>query len=312
MTKHRMLLKYTLSLCLWLAACAASAQTNRALLVSISRYPQGSGWEPIHASADALLARSLLSACGYADTGIASLTDEQATKRAILAALKKLCTDTRPGDCLYLHFSCHGQQMMDDNGDEEDGLDEALIPYDALFWYMPGEYEGENHLRDDELGDLLLCLRRRAGPEGHVTVVLDACHSGTGNRLPEADDYIRGTGYIFAPDDYVPTEGKHPELSLRLTKAPELAPAIVVSACLAEEINYEYFDPRLSRYSGLLTYAFCQTMLENRQPAISAARLLQLLTNRMQALIAHRPKRKQTPYMECTDLLENVRIGRKQ
>ena len=42
---------------------------------------------------------------------------------------------------------------MDDNGDEEDGLDEALIPYDAQFWYAPGEYEGQNHLRDDELGE---------------------------------------------------------------------------------------------------------------------------------------------------------------
>lgn len=312
MTKHRMLLKYTLTLCLWLAACAASAQTSRALLVSISRYPQGSGWEPIHASADALLARSLLSACGYADADIAQLTDEQATKRHIVGALKNLCAATRPGDCIYLHFSCHGQQMMDDNGDEEDGLDEALIPYDALFWYMPGEYEGENHLRDDELGEQLLALRRKAGPKGHVIVVLDACHSGTGNRLPEADDYIRGTGYIFAPDDYVPTEGKHPELSLRLTKHPELAPAIVVSACLAEETNYEYFDPRLARYSGLLTYAFCQTMLENQRSAISAARLLQLLISRMQALTAHRPKRKQTPYMECTDLMQEVRIGLKQ
>lgn len=55
-------------------------------------------------------------------------------------------------------------------------------------------------------------------------------------------DYIRGTGYIFAPDDYVPTEGKHPELSLRLKQESGLAPTAVFSACLAEETNFEYFD----------------------------------------------------------------------
>lgn len=310
MTRYSLLLTNTLFL--WLMACATSAQTNRALLVSISRYPESSGWEHIHAYNDAILACSLLATCGYAETNIISLADEHATKRSILSALKKLCADTRLGDYLYLHFSCHGQQMMDDNGDEEDGLDEALIPYDALFWYTPGKYEGENHLRDDELGHYLNSLRRKAGAQGHITMVLDACHSGTGNRLPKADDYIRGTSYIFAPDDYIPTEGKHQELSLRLIKSPELAPTLVISACLADEINYEYFDSSRSRYSGLLTYAFCETALEARLSPISVAQLLQRLNSRMQMLTAHRSKRKQTPYIECTDLLEDFSIGRKQ
>ena len=230
MTKYRLLLRYSLFIYLWLNAFTVSAQTNRALLVNISHYPDGNGWENIHADNDARLMHSLLAACGYQETGITTLTDAQATKRGIIRALQNLCNSTQAGDHVHLHFSCHGQQMMDDNGDEEDGLDEALIPYDALFWYEPGEYEGENHLRDDELGEWMRRLRRKAGAEGHVTVVLDACHSGTGNRLPEADDYVRGTGYIFAPDDYVPTAGKHQELSLHLKQEAGLAPTVVFSA----------------------------------------------------------------------------------
>ena len=82
---------------------------------------------------------------------IIQLWNEEATKDAIKQAFNRLCEDTEPGDYVFLHFSCHGQQMMDLNGDEEDGLDEALIPYDALFWYLPEMYEGENHLCDDRM-----------------------------------------------------------------------------------------------------------------------------------------------------------------
>ena len=56
MTRVKLLLRYSLlSLCLWLNICAALAQTNRALIVGISRYPEGSGWENIHASNDTRL-----------------------------------------------------------------------------------------------------------------------------------------------------------------------------------------------------------------------------------------------------------------
>lgn len=313
MTRVKLLLRYSLlSLCLWLNICATLAQTNRALIVGISRYPEGSGWENIHAGNDIRLTHSLLAACGYEETNIATLSDAKATKRNIAHALQSLCNATQTGDYVYLHFSCHGQQMMDDNGDEEDGLDEALIPYDAQFWYAPGEYEGQNHLRDDELGEWIRRLRRKAGERGSVTVVLDACHSGTGNRLPEADDYIRGTGYIFAPDDYVPTEGKHPELSLRLKQESGLAPTAVFSACLAEETSFEYFDAYQSRYYGLLTFAFCKTTLGNKDKPLTVRHFAELLKRKMQILTANKKKRKQTPYLEYTSIQDSFRIGHQQ
>jgi len=34
---------------------------------------------------------------------------------------------------LFFNFSGHGTQVLDDNGDEEDGLDEALCPSDFEF-----------------------------------------------------------------------------------------------------------------------------------------------------------------------------------
>ena len=311
MTTSKLRSRCILFICLWLNILAVSAQTNRALIVNISHYPDGNGWESIHADNDACLTHALLAACGYQETDITTLTDAQASKRGIIHALQNICNATQAGDHVHLHFSCHGQQMMDDNGDEEDGLDEALIPYDARFGYMPGEYEGAHPQRDDELGEWIRSLRRKAGEQGHVTVVLDACHSGTGNRLPEADDYVRGTGYIFAPDDYEPTAGKHQELSLHLKQEAGLAPTVGCSACLADEINFEYFDTLQSRYSGLLTYAFCETARETKNTVLTAGRFTELLKQKMQALTANKKKRKQTPYMECTSPQESFRIALK-
>lgn len=287
-------------LLLFLLLCeTVLAQTNRALIVSIGTYPPDSGWETIHAGNDARLVGAHLSAHHFLKPNIALLSDTSATKAAITEALRRLCRTAEAGDAVYLHFSCHGQQMMDDNGDEEDGLDEALIPYDAGFWYLPGKYEGENHLRDDELGEWIHQIRRKITERGRLTVVLDACHSGTGNRENEPQDYVRGTAAVFAPDGYLPREGRHPELSLKLRPERTLAPTAVFSACLANEINYEYYDRALARYAGLLTVAFLETE-KVAGGKLSVKLFAEELKKRMAALTAHRKGRKQTPYMECS------------
>ena len=99
---------------------------------------------------------------------------------------------------------------------KEDGLDESLVMYDAGYKYIPQQYEGENHLRDDELGIWIHKLRRKAGEKGRITITLDACHSGTANRDETAymktyKEYVRGTTAIFAKEGYVPRPGKHQE-----------------------------------------------------------------------------------------------------
>ena len=86
-------------------------------------------------------------------------------------------------DELYIHFSGHGQQVTDVSGDEPDGLDEALIPYDAAIEYGRNGYKGQNHILDDELGVWLEALRESVGPKGVIVVALDACHSGDAGSL---------------------------------------------------------------------------------------------------------------------------------
>lgn len=292
---------------LFITICVYS-QTNRALIVTISQYPKYSGWEPLHAYNDKKMLQEHLSQNRFDMQNIFFLSESGATKQRIIDAFQKLYTQTSTGDYLYIHFSCHGQQMMDDNGDEEDGLDEAMIPYDATFWYMPGRYEGQNHLRDDELGVWIDKLRRKAGNSGNITVVLDACHSGTGNRKNEQQEYVRGTAAIFAPDDYKPKRGNNLELSLHLKPKSGSSPVTVFSACMSQENNYEYFHRESSTYYGFLTYALLNVDRKTKASGVSVSSFVKLLVQEMKELKPQSDK--QTPYVECTHKNVPFKIGR--
>ena len=298
-------MKYYLLLLLLEVLPALQAQTNRALVVTIGKYPHHSGWERLHSENDSILVNQMLTKHHYLAHDILYLSNEKATKALVSKAFIQLLQDTQAGDYIYLHFSCHGQQMMDDNGDEEDGLDESIVLYNATFWYTPGKYEGENHLRDDELGVWIDKLRRKVGEHGQVITVIDACHSGTGNRDQGNESYIRGTSAIFAPEGYIPQPGKNQRLSLLLTAKKNFSPAVVFSACLPEEVNYEYYDKVQSKYFGRLTFYFCKAVAQTNEEI----KIDDFMSNLKYKLFSSFRGSKQTPYMECTSEDMILKIG---
>jgi hypothetical protein len=89
------------------------------------------------------------------------------TYRNIVAGLRWLYDNAAPGDSLFLHYSGHGTHVADQNGDEEDGEDEALVPLDS---------DAAGLLLDDELQQIL-CEFPLTGVR--LRCVLDCCHSGT-------------------------------------------------------------------------------------------------------------------------------------
>src|SRR5512137_2340049 len=110
--------------------------------------------------------KALTELFGFAAGDITSLLDEQATKKNMQAAIKTLIPGDRKGDTLRLHYSGHGSNVPDKNGDEADHRDEILCPTD-LDWKDP--------LLDDWLRSAFDKL-----PAGvNFTVIMDCCHSGT-------------------------------------------------------------------------------------------------------------------------------------
>ncbi|PBK65042.1 hypothetical protein ARMSODRAFT_892327, partial [Armillaria solidipes] len=57
--------------------------------------------------------------------------DEIPTKNNIIKAMQWLVKGARPDDSLVFHYSGHGGQIRDQNGDEADGYDEVIFPADG-------------------------------------------------------------------------------------------------------------------------------------------------------------------------------------
>ena len=130
---------------LFLSVCVVNA-TKRALVIGIGNYPTESGWAKINGDKDIPLVREILLTNGFSAQNIVELANEEATCDGITKQIENLITKAQTGDVIYLHFSGHGQQVTDLNGDEEEGFDEAWIPIDAQFSFAKGKYEGENHI----------------------------------------------------------------------------------------------------------------------------------------------------------------------
>jgi hypothetical protein len=66
---------------------------------------------------------------GFQEANITVLMDDgkhvRPTRENILAAYKKVVSQSQSGDAVFCHYSGHGGKLKDDDGDEKDGYDEV-------------------------------------------------------------------------------------------------------------------------------------------------------------------------------------------
>ncbi len=233
------------------------AQTRRALVIGLGEQ-QDAAWDKIHGDNDVPYMVEMLKAARYKSENITTLVNKQATKRAIVDALEDLAEQSEQGDIVYVHFSGHGQQMMDVHNDEKDGLDECWIPYDA--YRKPCDKDrGEKHLTDDEVNYYLNVIRDKVGDNGKILVVIDACHSGDATRGGD-DEVVRGVKDVFkAVKSYILSYGKKNDMTHINPNAVENRERwITLSACKSDQVNTEMRKPLV----GKLTYAIYLTVKE--------------------------------------------------
>lgn len=277
--------------------CSISAKSNKlALIVAVANYPAEGGWAAISSDKDIPLIKSTLLKQGFKEDNIEVIIDEEAKYNGLVNALNNLIDKAQEGDVVVFHYSGHGQQIRDNNEDEVDGYDEAIVPYDAHMRFKKDVYTGQFHLRDDEFGGLLTQLREKVGDKGDVLVIIDACHSGTGTR---GFGKSRGTDVKFAEPGYLPElkdgieEGFFEKAGgTRGGSEPaDLAPMVVISGASAEELNYEYTDDEGNSY-GSLSYAISRVF--NKAPKNSTYRGAFDMIKMEMSVIAP----KQTPQIE--------------
>lgn len=135
---------------------------------------------------------------GYKREDMVILTDDQQnpmsipTKANMLRAMHWLVRDARPNDSLFFHYSGHGGQTPDLDGDEDDGYDEVIYPVD---------FRQAGHIVDDEMHRIMV---QPLAPGVRLTCIFDSCHSGSALDLP----YIYSTQGILKEPNLAKEAGK--------------------------------------------------------------------------------------------------------
>ncbi|KAG8694815.1 cytochrome c oxidase subunit 1 [Ceratobasidium sp. 394] len=131
---------------------------RRALLIAIQY--EGQCWSTsgttMHLGGpyeDAQDIRNLLIEQGYDPQDIQLMTDKPGTEQHniptrdnIKMALQRLVAEAKRNDRFFLFFAGHGTQVDDEDGDEEDGKDEGIIPCD---WATSFDYKDDGIIIDD-------------------------------------------------------------------------------------------------------------------------------------------------------------------
>jgi metacaspase-1 len=197
----------------------------------------------------------------YSNNEIRVLTDERATRKNILERLEKMVVDSKPGDSLIFHFSGHGSQIRDREGDElKDHMDELICPWD-MNW-------DDGYITDDMLKTILDQL-----PEGvMMEIILDCCHSGTGTREFDFGTYEGFGSSFFANNRYAPPpidiecRIQGDEDKMKPAKAFRTEKEIILNHVLWAgcKDNQTSADADIEgKYNGAFTYYFCKHIRES-------------------------------------------------
>ncbi|KAG6328631.1 hypothetical protein ID866_10458 [Astraeus odoratus] len=154
------------------------------------------------------------------------------TRRNILDAMRWLVRDAQPHDSLFFHYSGHGGQIPDTNGDETDGLDEVIYPVDY----------------------------KQAG-----IIVDDSCHSGTAlGQLPSIGWHMRMIDYFSTDLPFVyRADGRLGESPVTQRARREMsteADVISFSACRDDQTSADTTQRGVA--VGAMSYAFITSLSE--------------------------------------------------
>jgi len=259
---------------------------NKALLVGINKY-RLPGADLQGCVNDVTNIRDiLLKYYGFLVKEIRVLVDARATKKGIMDRLEWLVKGAKSGDRLLFHFSGHGSQIRDRDGDElKDHLDEILCPHDM-------DWDG-TYIVDDGLEAVFAGL-----PKGvNLEVLLDCCHSGTGTREASAmsafspEQAIRPR-FLKPPFDILCRQMDEDELPVtRVLRASNPTNHVLFAGCRDNQTSADAFIK--GSYNGAFTYYFCKH-LRDAQGDLSRSNLLK----RLRASLKYEGY-EQVPQLEC-------------
>jgi hypothetical protein len=284
---------------------------KRALLVGVNDYPGTQNDLQGCVNDITNIYDILVKYFGFASLDIGMLSDKRAKKKAILDGLQALIDKSEAGDILVFHYSGHGSQVRDVEGDElKDGLDEIICPYDF-------DWDG-TFIKDDDFARMFKVLKKGVMLE----VILDSCHSGTGTRemildrrslkdLPATisnESALWASSHCIRPRFLAPPPdialradeifGK--ELPLRRIGKGESLNHVLWAACKSDQ--YSADADVGGKPGGAFTYFFCKH-IRDVEGRISRSDLVK----RVRASLKHEGF-SQIPQLECPEKSRKVEV----
>ncbi|PBL03479.1 hypothetical protein ARMGADRAFT_18455 [Armillaria gallica] len=240
--------------------------------------------------------RFLIRSFGYKEGDIVMLTDDSRNPRQIptrdniLHAMQWLVAGAQPNDSLFFHYSGHGGQTKDLDGDEADGYDEVIYPVD---------HQRNGHIVDDLMHQIMV----KPLPAGcRLTAIFDhqSCHSGSALDLPyiystegkvkepnmaaeagqglmsAVGSYARGDmgGVFKSAMGLVKTATGSGQKAEKYARATRTSPADVISWSGCKDSQTSADTQEAGNATGAMSYAFMRTLGQNPQQSYQ-----QLLNN---------------------------------
>jgi hypothetical protein len=184
----------------------------------------------------------------YAKENIKKLTDQQATKQAIVQQIKWLLADASAGDSLLFHYSGHGAQVPTRNAHlEKDRLDEIICPYD---------FDGSDAttIRDKEFAALFAIIPK----DVHFVWISDSCHAEHLSR-----DLVGNAAYEMRYRFFhglAPAMSRANNSQIATGLAPNVQPlnGALLSACASHELSADAMIN--NRFNGAFTHYLIQNL----------------------------------------------------
>ena len=182
----------------------------------------------------------LIDAYDYDLANIVTLRDDelrsqyQPTRDNIINNLKQLVSQTPQLQEIWIHYSGHGSQIQDKNGDEKSGMDSFLVPSD---------YEQRGFIIDDELLNIIKNIKCRA------ILAFDSCHSGTICDLPWSFEYKNASGFSIMKNNNV------------VIQNPNI---YMFSGCKDNQTSADAYSNEGQDYMGAFTNALINALRMNR------------------------------------------------
>ena len=202
---------------------------------------------------------------GFQPENILRLKDETATRIGICIALDALVKRAGPDKQLVFAFAGHGSFTNSLGGEEGNGLDETICPYDR-------DLDGVGDISDNVLHRYFSAILEKGA---WLTVILDSCHSGNASK----SDATRSRTVSQRPD-FHPVAG--PKLDFGMSENRLIFLAATDENDVAEEIMLPG-GPSKGKWHGLFTYTLIEA-LTSSPPDYTWSELKEVVATEISAL----------------------------